>query len=175
MRVRLFGLLAGSFLCACGSAPPPPPPEPLVVTIDEISEDGDDPLDQEEARLMSDRVTARREGEHGALPPVQQSGEASPDAWPVVLVKNDTPHGLVVWFSGPCPRTVALIPGAEHIAELCEGEYDIAAELAADDYLPFANEGDALDNGYMYGLSFYIVAEPRTRTRRRRGRMGMMR
>jgi hypothetical protein len=145
-----------------------------MVTIEEITEVGDDPLDQEEARLMSDRVTARREGEHGELPPVQQSGEASPDAWPVVLVKNDTPHGLVVWFSGPCPRTVALIPGAEHIAELCEGEYAIAAELAADDYLPFANEGDQLDNGYLYGLSFYIVAEPRTRVRRR-GRMGMMR
>jgi hypothetical protein len=162
---------------SCGGSPPSTsPPEPLIVTIEEITETEQDALDREEARILSDRVSERRAGEHGALPPVEQSGEASPDAWPVVLVKNDTPHGLVVWFSGPCPRTVALLPGAEHIAEFCEGNYEIAAELAADDYLPFVNEGDALDNGYLYGLSFYIVAEPRNRTRRVRGRgtMGMM-
>jgi len=152
-------------------------PEPLIVTIEEVTETepGDDPLAQEEARLLNARVVSRRQGEHGELPTVQQTGEASPDAWPVVAVKNDTPHGLVVWFSGPCPRTLALVPGAEHIAELCEGEYAIAAELAADDYLPFVNEGDQLDNGYLYGLSFYIVAEPRNRVRRRRGGMGRMR
>ncbi len=163
-------------LVACGAAPPPPPPEPLIVTIEEVTDVGDHPLAAEESQLMSDRVATRRQGEHGALPAVeQQEGAASPDAWPLVGIKNDTPHGLVVWFSGPCPRTVALIPGAEQVAELCEGTYDIAAELAADDFLPFANEGDELENGYLYGLSFYVVAEPQTRPRRgRRGRMGGM-
>ncbi|MBW2465150.1 MAG: hypothetical protein JRH11_26105 [Deltaproteobacteria bacterium] len=170
-------LVALVALGACGGAPPPPPLEPLIVTIEEITDVGDHPLAAEESQLMSDRVATRRQGEHGALPAVeQQEGAASPDDWPLVGIRNDTPHGLVVWFSGPCPRTVALIPGTDQVTELCEGTYDIAAELAADDFLPFANEGDQLDNGFLYGLSFYVVVEPQTRGRRgRRGRMGGMR
>jgi hypothetical protein len=139
------------------------------VSIEEITAEAD-PLREEEKRLLAVGIARRRAGQHGELPAMEQREEENPDAWPIVRVKNDTPHGLVVWFAGPCPRTVALVPGGEHVAELCEGDYDIAAELTADDFLPFVGDGDELANGYAYSLSFYVVAEPRVRTRRVRRR-----
>jgi hypothetical protein len=155
-------------ITACGGTPVREELPPLVVEIEEVTGEEVDPLVRREIRLVGVDVAERRQREHGALPQVERTGEVAPDAWPMVTVKNDTPHGLVVWFAGPCPRTVALLPGAEHAVEFCEGRYDIAAELSADGFLPFVGEGDELQNGYGYRVSFYVIAEPRTRTRIRR-------
>lgn len=132
-----------------------------------------DPLDQELLEAARDRVLAdvraRQSGQHGELPPVARSEALTPDAWPVISVRNDTPHGLVVWLAGPCPRTLALPPRGEAADQLCEGEYDIAAELASDNYLPFVGESNSVESGYRYTLTFYVVAAPRRHRLRTRG------
>jgi len=178
--LRTTLLLLASALAACGGGPGGPPANgndvhgdepterPLEVLIEEVPDPGEDELVQVEARLVMAGVARRRQGDHGALPEIAREAEEQPDAWPKVMVRNDTQHGLVVWFAGPCPRTVALLPQGEHTVELCEGSYDIAAQLSAADFLPFVGEGDELENGYGYALSFYVIAEPRTRVLQRR-------
>ena len=179
----VVALLGISTACGGGDVAPDPDPDledteggdtepaafpPLQVSIEEVSDIGDDPLVQHEVRLMAAGVARRRRGEHGALPEmVASQDDTAADEWPKVTIRNDTQHGLVVWFAGPCPRTVALAATGEHTVELCEGTYDIAAQLSADDFLPFVGEDEEVENGYGYSLAFYVVAEPRTRVRRR--------
>ena len=166
------------FLVACGGASvanTPPSLPPLEVEIGPLSSeaadlDGDG-LDDREARLLaSEVVQSRRAREHGQLPPLERRGEAAEDAWPTVTIRNATDHGLVVWFAGPCARTSALAPRAETIVELCEGTYDLAAELAAPDFVPFVGNGDVVENGFAYEIVFYVLRapEPTRRARRRR-------
>ncbi|MEZ4246625.1 MAG: hypothetical protein R3B99_00060 [Polyangiales bacterium] len=64
-------------------------------------------------------------------------------------------------------RTSALAPRAETVVELCEGTYDLAAELAAPDFVPFVGQGDVVENGFAYEIVFYVLRAPET-TRRRR-------
>lgn len=166
------------FLVACGGASvanTPPSLPPLEVEIGPLSSeaadlDGDG-LDDREARLLaSEVVQSRRAREHGQLPPLERRGEAAENAWPTVTIRNATDHGLVVWFAGPCARTSALAPRAETIVELCEGTYDLAAELAAPDFVPFVGNGDVVENGFAYEIVFYVLRapEPTRRARRRR-------
>jgi serine/threonine protein kinase len=86
------------------------------------------------------------------------------------LIRNATDHGLVVWFAGPCARTSALAPRAETIVELCEGTYDLAAELAAPDFVPFVGNGDVVENGFAYEIVFYVLRAPEETRRARRRR-----
>ena len=162
----------------CGAQVAPPAtaetPRPLMVTLERMGvsqaeESSLEPSIEVEAReSVAAGVRQRAAQNHGALPPVNREEAATPDSWPGIIVQNDTPHGLVVWFSGACPRTVALAPGAHFDGEVCEGTYDIAAELSSDDYLPFVGEENILEPGYSYSLTFYVVAAPRTRVIRRR-------
>ena len=163
----LFGLAA----TACGgSTPPPEALPPVEVQIEEVQSSAGDGYNAAEAQLLSEGVIAsRRAGAHGSLPPLEQvDGTYEPDAWPTVKVQNGTPHGLVVWFSGPCPRTVALAPNGEIDAEFCEGTYDVAAELSAPNFHPFVGEGDVLEAGHAYSVRFFVVRRGRTGTRRSR-------
>lgn len=172
MARAILGVLLVTASFGCGSAPPVRSESgdpPLEVTIERVrATTEDESLRASEAEIIAADVRRRREGEHGRLPPVERAGEAQPDAWPTVSIRNDTPHNLLVWFAGPCPRTLALAPQGEHVAELCEGRYDIAAQLSAPDFLPFVGEGDELENGNAYRLTFYVVAQPSTRGRRGR-------
>lgn len=134
-------------------------------------------LGETERTLVQGDVAERREGRHGALPPVERAADQAdlgPDAWPKVEVVNQTPHRLVVWFAGPCPRTVGLAPRQRFEVEVCAGGYDIAAQLDHPEFLPFVGEGDQVDDGYRYRLTFYVVSEPGRRgpgrLRRRGGR-----
>lgn len=141
----------------------------LDVRIEEVDSDTLDALDRDEARLVAEDVAARRAARHEALPAVERSdaaGEA--DAWPLVTVRNNTPNGLVVWFAGPCARAVALAAQATQSVELCEGRYDIAAQLASPDFLPFVGNGDEVENGSRYSLTFYVLVRPQTHVRVRR-------
>ncbi len=157
---------------AAGAAPRPLPP--LEVSVRRLSSDtsaalDDARLDEREARLLASEVVGtRRAREHGQLPPLERLGEASDDAWPTVTIRNATDHGLVVWFAGPCARTSALTPHAETTVELCEGTYDLAAELAAPNFVPFVGQGDIVENGYAYEIVFYVLRAPASRTVRRR-------
>jgi len=168
------------FLAACGGATSavattPSSLPPLEVEIGPLSTEASDldgdGLDDREAQLLaSEVVQSRRAREHGQLPPLERRGEAAEDAWPTVTIRNATDHGLVVWFAGPCARTSALAPRAETIVELCEGTYDLAAELAAPDFVPFVGNGDVVENGFAYEIVFYVLRapEPTRRARRRR-------
>jgi hypothetical protein len=155
-------------LGACGgagarpeAAPRAAAPPPLAVTIEVLAEE-DDPR---AAGAVAARVAERRAGRHGRLPPLEESGPVAPDAWPRVTVRNDTPHGLVVWFAGACPRTLAVAPRQAADLELCEGRYDVAAQLSSPDFLPFVGEGEEVVDGKRYALTFYVVSQPRTTTR----------
>lgn len=170
--------IASLFLVACGGASlanAPPSLPPLEVEIGPLSSeaadlDGDG-LDDREARLLaSEVVQSRRAREHGQLPPLERRGEAAENAWPTVTIRNATDHGLVVWFAGPCARTSALAPRAETIVELCEGTYDLAAELAAPDFVPFVGNGDVVENGFAYEIVFYVLRAPEQARRARRRR-----
>ncbi|MGB0680278.1 MAG: hypothetical protein ACPGUV_11510 [Polyangiales bacterium] len=154
--------------CGGGSAPPPatPPPavpsEPrLVVEFEALGEDaeaqGERRLADDEQRLLADDIALRSASKHGQLPPMQRSAEGQPDAWPRVTIENATPHRLVVFFAGPCPRSIALLPKGIHAVEFCEGKYDVAAELSAPNFLPFVGEDEQLESGYAYSVKFYVM------------------
>ncbi len=161
-----------AILAGCGGAAEivrtPSEAAPLVVHLERIESttELERALREEAREVVEADVESRRAARHGELPDVDRSEAETPDAWPGLAVRNDTPHGLVVWFAGPCPRTVAIPPGGAFEGEVCEGTYDIAAELASEDYVPFVGEENALENGYAYSLTFYVLARPRTRTRR---------
>lgn len=142
---------------------------PLSLELERL--DTVDPVDREFLERARSQIEAdvrlRRQRRHGSLPAVQRSEARSPASWPEVSVRNDTPHALVVWFSGPCPRTLALPPRGRLTDELCEGDYDVAAELASDDFLPFVGESNQVDSGFRYTLTFYVVAAPTRRVRHR--------
>jgi hypothetical protein len=162
-------LFAAWASAACGGTTSPTPAVvPLDVTIEPFDPtDSTDTRNDDVRRANAAEYQARQQGRHGALPPLERrEPDTSPDAWPSVTIVNDTPHALVVWFAGPCARTVGLGPSAEHRVEVCEGTYEIAAELSSDDYLPFVGQGDDLESGYAYSLTFYVVAEPTQRRRR---------
>lgn len=169
-----------SLVLACGGASAAtapsslPPLPPLQVEIGPLSIDSDldgGGLDDREARLLaSEVVQSRRAREHGQLPPLERRGEAAENAWPTVTIRNATDHGLVVWFAGPCARTSALAPRAETLVELCEGTYDLAAELAAPDFVPFVGNGDVVENGFAYEIVFYVLRAPEQARRARRRR-----
>ncbi len=162
----------------CGGTTPSPQPAPrataapalppLHVEVTEIDLTEEDAEAERNAQSIAENVAELRAGKHGALPPLRKSAATEPDAWPTVTARNATRHGLIAWFSGPCPRTIVLAPGAEIVAELCEGTYDIAAELSAKDFLPFVGEGDELRAGVAYEITFYVMVEPRVRARRGR-------
>lgn len=168
----------GACLVGCGAAAPgpapvaeDPPPPPLRLRVVPLGA-AEDPLVARELDLVAGDVAERRAGRHGALPPVE-AAEAAVEAprWPVVEVVNATRHALVVWFAGPCPRTVGLAPRQRLSVELCAGDYDIAAQLDHPEFLPFVGQGDRVADGLGYRLTFYVVAEPgeaAPRLRRRR-------
>lgn len=168
----LGALVLGLVACGGGSGTGGTTPaelDPLHVEIGPLIEE--DPFTEDEARRLTEEVVgARRARAHGTLPPLERRGEAVRDEWPTVTVRNSTDHGLVVWFAGPCPRTSALAPHAEATVELCEGNYDLAAELGAPDFLPFVNEGDEIEAGYAYEVTFYVMRRPENVSRRRRSR-----
>ncbi len=169
----LWGVLL-AISVGCGGAPAvgatSTGPRALDVRIEELDSEALDALASDEARLVAEDVATRRAGRHAALPAVQRSEDApaAADAWPLVTVSNNTPNGLVVWFAGPCARAVALGPHATQAVELCEGRYDIAAQLASPDFLPFVGNGDEVANGSRYSLTFYVLVAPQTHTRLRR-------
>ena len=133
---------------------------PLQVRIEEVGSLGDT-FAEDESRLVAADIAKHSSGKHGKLPPIQKSAEGRPDAWPKVEIFNDTPHRLVVLFAGPCSRAVALKPNAAYAVECCEGEYDIAAELSAPNFLPFVGEDEVLENGYSYSVKFYVMRPAR--------------
>ena len=144
-------------------------PRALEVRIEEVDAETLDALVQDEARLVAEDVAARRAARHESLPAVERSDATNePDAWPLVTVRNNTPNGLVVWFAGPCARAVALAAQATQSVELCEGRYDIAAQLASPDFAPFVGNGDEVANGSRYSLTFYVLVQPQTLRRVRR-------
>ncbi|MAT23834.1 MAG: hypothetical protein CMN29_02530 [Sandaracinus sp.] len=149
------------------TTPDPDDLPPLRVRLEPLTNEAVDAFARHEAELLAETLAARRQAEHGELPPLERAGEAQPDAWPTVTLRNATDHGLVTWFSGPCARTVALAPGGEVTVELCEGTYDLAAELSAEGFLPFVGEGEQVENGVAYEITFYVVRTPDGRRGRR--------
>lgn len=165
-------LLAGAVGCGGatatgGTGPATRGPRALDVRIEELDSETLEALEHDEARLVAQDVAARRAARHEELPTVERSAGAEADAWPLVTVRNNTPNGLVIWFAGPCARAIALAAQGTQSVELCEGRYDIAAQLASPDFLPFVGNGDEVENGSRYSLTFYVLVQPQTHRRRR--------
>ncbi|MEM1416009.1 MAG: hypothetical protein AAGH15_13970 [Myxococcota bacterium] len=151
-----LGACAASVPAAAPGAPEPPPLEVQVRVV--TAAEQREAYFAQEAELVARRVEARRRGGHGELPPLERTPEAMalPEAWPQVRVRNATDFGLIVWFSGPCPRTVALAPRAEHTEELCAGRYELVAELDERGFQPFVGRGDDLEEGGAYQVTFFL-------------------
>ncbi|MCA9609400.1 MAG: hypothetical protein KC619_27555, partial [Myxococcales bacterium] len=145
----------------------PEPPPPLVVTVEEVRFDA---AERETAReRIAESVRVREAAEHLDLPDAVVDGAPDPDAWPSITVMNDTAHGMVIWMSGACARTIALPPHSQNSVEICEGGYQIAGQITDGNFLPLVGEHDVLENGYQYTFTFYVQVNPyQTRTRRRR-------
>ena len=162
-------VLSSSLLWACGAASGTPGTSsgrPLRVTIEEI---GFADAEREVARqTVAESVAQRVQVEHGELPPADVGGAPDPDAWPQVTVANETEHGLVVWVSGPCARTVALPPQSQNTVEVCEGGYQVAGQVARGNFLPLVGEQEVLENGYHYTFAFFVQSNPYSTRRRRR-------
>jgi hypothetical protein len=167
MHVVLLLSIAALTLAGCGAAPRAPEDPPLEVSVEVMSVGGEeDPLERAETRLLARRVETRREAAHAPLPgPVRAEG-TSPESWPKVRVVNDTPYGLVVWVAGPCAREIVLPARGEHVSDVCEGRYELAAQVGSTGFAPLVGEGSELDNGSTYTFTFFVVDE------RTRGRAG---
>ena len=160
-RLGLLCLAGYALACSRTTAPPArPAPEdpPLEVDLRVLTAAEQRTAHfTEEAALVAQRVEAWRSHGHGELPPLEASpGESDAASWPEVRIRNATDFGLVVWFSGPCPRTVALAPRAEHAEELCAGRYDVVAELDEPGFDPFVGRGDELEEGAAYQVTFLL-------------------
>ena len=136
---------------------------PLEVAVDEVRPEAEHAADADDIRRS---VAMRAEVDHSALPPAVREGEPEPGAWPRVVVQNDTPYGMVVWVSGPCARTLALPAMSQNEAELCAGDYQVAAQLSRDNVLPLVGEGASFDDGFRYTFTFYVRGDRRVRRRR---------
>ena len=44
-------------------------------------------------------------------------------------------------------------------SEICEGHYDLAAQVGASGYVPLVAEGSDFENGFAYTFTFYVVSE----------------
>ncbi|MEZ4338790.1 MAG: hypothetical protein R3B82_19405 [Sandaracinaceae bacterium] len=170
--MRAAAVTLATLLAACGGASGgarggSDPSRALRVTIEEVRFDE---LDAEATReRIAESVAARAAGDHLDLPEAVVDGGPDPDAWPRVTVMNDTAHGMVIWMSGACARTIALPPHSQNSVEICEGGYQIAGQITDGNFLPLVGEHDVLENGYQYTFTFYVQVNPyQTRTRRRR-------
>lgn len=152
-----------SLTIACGAATPSTGLPPLEIAIDEVRPGAEQSADADEIRRS---VTMRAEVDHSDLPPAVREGEPEPGAWPRVVVQNDTPYGMVVWVSGPCARTLALPAMSQNEAEICAGEYQLAAQLSRENVLPLVGEGASFDDGFRYTFTFYVRGDRRVRRRR---------
>ena len=85
------------------------------------------------------------------------------DAWPRVRFVNDTRYGIVVWVSGPCAREVVLPPSGEHEAEVCEGSYEVAAQVDARGIVPLVGESTEFMDGYAYTYTIFVTSGGRRR------------
>ncbi len=172
---HLAALCCAAYCCACGSAGSAHTPAGHRSATDasgEANADGATGWVIEDITLTTGgsregeradaAVQARRQGKHTRLPGLVKVGDGErPDAWPVVEISNQAEHGLVVWFSGPCSRVITVEPKGKQGAELCAGPYEVAAELAAPDFLPFVGSGETLENGQNYALTFFILRHPK--------------
>ena len=166
LRVALL-LIVG----ACGGAPgsgESTAGAPLRVTIEEVRFDRAERAAEREAAAEGVRVRASIE--HTDLPEAEVDGAPDPDAWPQVTLMNDTAHGMLIWLSGPCARTVALPPHSQNSVEVCEGSYQIAGQISEGHFLPLVGEEDQLGNGYRYTFTFFVQSDPYRPGRRRRRR-----
>ncbi len=141
---------------------------PLSVVIEEVRFDR---ADREAARASAaESVRARANIDHTELPAAEVDGAPDPDAWPQVTLMNDTAHGMLIWLSGPCARTIALPAHSQNSVEVCEGGYQIAGQISEGHFLPLVGERDQLDNGYRYTFTFFVQADPYRPGRRGRRR-----
>jgi hypothetical protein len=130
---------------------------PLRVSVEEVRPEV---ADAPARAAIREQVRRRATSDHASLPPPVRDGAPDPQTWPRIVIRNDTPHGLVVWVSGPCARTLALPPQAQNEAELCEGDYQLAAQLAAPSFLPLVGEEARFDDGFRYTFTFYVRHDP---------------
>jgi hypothetical protein len=168
MRALVAISLGASVLLACGCGAPQGEGarEPLRVTIEEVGfGDGEREVTRE---AVAESVARRAQAEHTALPAAEVDGAPDPDAWPRVTVANETAHGLVVWVSGPCARTIALPPRSQNEVEVCAGSYQVAGQVAEGNFLPLVGDPEELENGYHYTFTFYVQTNPYVRQRRPR-------
>ncbi len=153
----------------CGSAPPSTvvtrDPAPLEVTVEEMTFG----VETESLReQVAESVATRARAEHMDLAPAEVGESVDPDAWPQVTVVNETSHGLIVWVSGPCARTIALPPQSQNSVEVCEGSYQVAGQVVNGNFLPLVGAPDMLSNGASYRFSFFVQTNPHGRRVRRR-------
>lgn len=115
-----------------------------------------------QAAATQARVDALKQTRHGKLPQLVRSGDrAESAAWPTVSVENQASSPLIVSFAGPCARVLTVAPAQSAQAELCAGTYEVSAQLAAPGFVPFVGEGDELEAGQRYTLSFFILRQPK--------------
>jgi len=168
-RIIACLLLAG---VGCGGTPQgaehAPAGPPLEVSIQEVRFDQ---AEREAAReSAAESVRVRASLEHMEMPAAEVDGGPDPDAWPQVTLMNDTAHGMLIWLSGPCARTIALPAHSQNSVEVCEGSYQIAGQISEGHFLPLVGEQDQLGNGYHYLFTFYVQSDPYRPGRRRRRR-----
>ncbi|MFK7989688.1 MAG: hypothetical protein AB8I08_26960 [Sandaracinaceae bacterium] len=168
MRSRAAGLLSCVVLVGCGatqSTGASSDPARLQVEIEELTFG----VAGEGVReAVAQSVAARARTQHMDLPPAEVAESVDPDAWPHVTVANETAHGLVVWVSGPCARTIALPPQSQNSVEVCEGSYQVAGQVVNGNFLPLVGTPDTFLNGARYRFSFYVQSNPYQRRVRRR-------
>jgi hypothetical protein len=155
-------LLLTAVLSGCGGVPVRAELQPLDVRVEVVAPQVD-PLGATEAELVALRVRARRSGAHAALPGAVQGSGLEPDAWPRVRFVNDTRYGIVVWVSGPCAREVVLPPSGEHEAEVCEGSYEVAAQVDARGIVPLVGESTEFMDGHAYTYTIFVTSGGRRR------------
>lgn len=113
---------------APGGAARPTPPVPVAAA---------------DARAIDAEAAAIRAGQHLPMPGLEAVGPGSREVQVAeIRSRNDTPHGLMLLYSGPTSQRLMLDPGGQGTVRLQPGEYLVTARATDPkvSVLPFAGQ-----------------------------------
>lgn len=121
-------------------------------------------LDEDEATRRKMKIWGEveriRKNQHAKLPPLTATltgGKGDP----VTAINNQTNTMLTIWFAGECSHQVQVPQGATVTTVFCPGDYNIAAMVDDNAFLPLLREGQGFQAGVHYRLDFFVKKPPK--------------
>jgi hypothetical protein len=134
-------LLAGCAQPPGGGQRPAPPPPPVAAP---------------DAASIDAEAAAIRSGAHQAMPQLQTLSQGPADEVAMIHSRNDSPHALMLLYSGPTSQRLLLQPGTQGSVRLQPGDYLVTARATDPQVkvLPYA--GRRQINAGTFGSSWVV-------------------